>query len=110
MDRLVLELKLTPLEAFWHLQRVLERVNAISSSLITSEVFRLDKEETYGDELEKVSQRQGVLRNQTHRKRGHSLCVECSQYYAHHLSSSSDLITIAALYHPTGVVVLSGAW
>lgn len=54
MDRLVLELKLTPLEAFWHVQRVVERVNAISSSLITSEVFRLDKGETYGDALEKV--------------------------------------------------------
>jgi len=54
LDRLILELRLTPLEAYWHLQRVLERVNAISSSLITSETFKLDETETFADNWEKV--------------------------------------------------------
>lgn len=49
-----MELRLTPLEAYWHLQRVLERVNAISSSLITSETFKLDETETFADNWEKV--------------------------------------------------------
>jgi ribosome assembly protein 1 len=43
------ELRLTPLEAYWHLQQVLERVNAISSSLITNETFRLDETEAFAD-------------------------------------------------------------
>lgn len=54
LDRLILELRLTPLEAYWHLQRVLERVNAITSSLITSETFRLEETETFADNWEKV--------------------------------------------------------
>lgn len=54
LDRLILELRLTPLEAYWHLQQVLERVNAISSSLITNETFRLDETEDFADGLEKV--------------------------------------------------------
>ena len=53
LDRLILELRLTPLEAYWHLQRTLERVNAISSSLITSETFKLDETESFADNLEK---------------------------------------------------------
>lgn len=54
LDRLILELRLTPMEAWWHLQRVLERLNAICSSLITSETFRLDETEAFADGLEKV--------------------------------------------------------
>jgi translation elongation factor EF-G len=54
VDRLITELRLTPMEAYWHLQRVLERTNAICSSLITNETFRLEETETYADELEKV--------------------------------------------------------
>lgn len=57
LDRLILELRLTPLEAYWHLQRVLERLNAISSSLITNETFRLDETEDFADDLEKVGHR-----------------------------------------------------
>ncbi len=49
-----MELRLTPLEAYWHLQQVLERVNAISSSLITNETFRLDETEAFADGMEKV--------------------------------------------------------
>jgi len=56
MDRLILEVRLTPLEAYWHLQRVLEQVNAISSSLITSETFKLNEDEKYADSWEKVMQ------------------------------------------------------
>jgi hypothetical protein len=57
-----LELRLTPLEAYWHLQQVLERVNAISSSLITNETFRLDETEDFTDNLEKVRALRACLR------------------------------------------------
>lgn len=38
IDRLITELKLTPLEAFQHIRRVLERVNAVASTLLLSEI------------------------------------------------------------------------
>lgn len=38
VDRLITELRLTPLEAFQHLRRVLERVNAVASTLLLSEI------------------------------------------------------------------------
>lgn len=40
LDRLAVELKLTPTEAFSHLRRIVENVNALAFSLLTSE-FRL---------------------------------------------------------------------
>ncbi|XP_037553220.1 elongation factor-like GTPase 1 [Nematolebias whitei] len=47
MDRLILELKLTPLEAYIHLQKILEQVNAVTGTLFTSKVLeeRAEKEE-----------------------------------------------------------------
>ncbi|XP_059928148.1 elongation factor-like GTPase 1 [Gadus macrocephalus] len=47
MDRLISELKLTSLEAFTHLQKILEQVNAVTGALFTSKVLeeRAEKEE-----------------------------------------------------------------
>ncbi|XP_059362412.1 elongation factor-like GTPase 1 [Carassius carassius] len=39
MDRLIVELKLTSQEAFTHLQKILEQVNAVTGSLFTSKVL-----------------------------------------------------------------------
>ncbi|XP_044000241.1 elongation factor-like GTPase 1 isoform X2 [Gambusia affinis] len=39
MDRLIMELKLTALEAYTHLQKILEQVNAVTGSLFTSKVL-----------------------------------------------------------------------
>ncbi|XP_038669214.1 elongation factor-like GTPase 1 [Scyliorhinus canicula] len=39
IDRLIIELKLTPLEAYIHLQKILEQVNAVTGSLFTSKVL-----------------------------------------------------------------------
>lgn len=46
IDRLIIELKLTPQEAYKHLQKLLEQVNAITGTLFTSKVFeeRAEKE------------------------------------------------------------------
>ncbi|XP_048471966.1 elongation factor-like GTPase 1 [Rhincodon typus] len=48
IDRLIMELKLTPLEAYIHLQKILEQVNAVTGSLFTSKVLeeRAEMEET----------------------------------------------------------------
>eukprot|EP00049_Salpingoeca_infusionum_P007105 m.115747 g.115747 ORF g.115747 m.115747 type:complete len:1185 (-) comp13579_c0_seq3:2828-6382(-) len=40
MDRLILELQLTPEEAYQHLQRVLEQINAVMATLFTTEAMR----------------------------------------------------------------------
>ncbi|XP_072134443.1 elongation factor-like GTPase 1 isoform X1 [Mobula birostris] len=39
IDRLIIELKLTPPEAYIHLQKILEQVNAVTGSLFTSKVL-----------------------------------------------------------------------
>ncbi|XP_051896621.1 elongation factor-like GTPase 1 isoform X2 [Pristis pectinata] len=39
IDRLIIELKLTPFEAYIHLQKILEQVNAVTGSLFTSKVL-----------------------------------------------------------------------
>ncbi|KAM4597112.1 elongation factor-like GTPase 1 isoform 1-T1 [Fundulus diaphanus] len=39
MDRLIIELKLTSLEAYTHLQKILEQVNAVTGALFTSKVL-----------------------------------------------------------------------
>ncbi|XP_054878395.1 elongation factor-like GTPase 1 isoform X2 [Poeciliopsis prolifica] len=39
MDRLIMELKLTTLEAYTHLQKILEQVNAVTGTLFTSKVL-----------------------------------------------------------------------
>eukprot|EP00794_Sanderia_malayensis_P009497 gene9497-10491_t len=39
LDRLIRELKLSPLEAYLHIQQILEQVNAITASLFTSSVM-----------------------------------------------------------------------
>ena len=40
MDRLILELQLTPQEAFDHLRRVVERTNAITQALVNSDILQ----------------------------------------------------------------------
>ncbi|KAM4744992.1 elongation factor-like GTPase 1 isoform 2-T3 [Anableps anableps] len=39
LDRLIMELKLTSLEAYTHLQKILEQVNAVTGTLFTSKVL-----------------------------------------------------------------------
>ncbi|XP_067873831.1 elongation factor-like GTPase 1 [Heterodontus francisci] len=39
IDRLIIELKLTPFEAYIHLQKILEQANAVTGSLFTSKVL-----------------------------------------------------------------------
>ncbi|KAG7235345.1 hypothetical protein INR49_002768 [Caranx melampygus] len=48
IDRLILELKLTSQEAYTHLQKILEQVNAVTGTLFTSKVL----EEQAGKEVE----------------------------------------------------------
>ncbi|XP_033120660.1 elongation factor-like GTPase 1 [Anneissia japonica] len=45
IDRLVLELKLTPLEAYLHLQQILEQVNAVTGNLYVSHVLEREANE-----------------------------------------------------------------
>eukprot|EP01041_Mallomonas_annulata_P002880 gene2880-5646_t len=49
IDRLILELQLTPVEAFHHLRRVLENANALASSLLGSELIQLRGDDTDTD-------------------------------------------------------------
>ena len=42
IDRLCLELQLSPSEAFYHLRRLVEHVNALASMLLTSELMKRD--------------------------------------------------------------------
>ncbi|XP_053933390.1 elongation factor-like GTPase 1 [Cuculus canorus] len=46
IDRLIVELKLTPLEAYLHLKNILEQINAVTGALFTSKVLeeRAEKE------------------------------------------------------------------
>ncbi|XP_068457676.1 elongation factor-like GTPase 1 [Clinocottus analis] len=55
IDRLIVELKLTPQEAYSHLQNILEQVNAVTGTLFTSKVLeeRAEKEEEEEEEEEK---------------------------------------------------------
>nr|XP_057934508.1 elongation factor-like GTPase 1 isoform X2 [Doryrhamphus excisus] len=50
IDRLILELKLTPQEAYGHLQKILEQVNAVTGSLFTSKVLEEQAEKTKEEE------------------------------------------------------------
>lgn len=45
IDRLIVELKLTPMEAFSHLRRIIENVNALANTLVRSELLK-ELEET----------------------------------------------------------------
>lgn len=42
IDRIITELKLSPLEAFWHMNRILEQVNAIMGTFYTEELLAKD--------------------------------------------------------------------
>jgi len=45
IDRLITELKYTPTEAYYHLQQVLEQVNAVTGALFTSEIMQAAADE-----------------------------------------------------------------
>uniref|UniRef100_UPI0037E8530F elongation factor-like GTPase 1 isoform X2 n=1 Tax=Semicossyphus pulcher TaxID=241346 RepID=UPI0037E8530F len=57
IDRLIMELKLTPQEAYNHLQKILEQVNALTGTLFTSKVLeeRAEKEKEEEKENEMLS-------------------------------------------------------
>uniref|UniRef100_A0AAQ5XPX4 Ribosome assembly protein 1 n=1 Tax=Amphiprion ocellaris TaxID=80972 RepID=A0AAQ5XPX4_AMPOC len=57
IDRLIMELKLTSQEAYTHLQKILEQVNAITGTLFTSKVLeeRAEKEKEEEKESETLS-------------------------------------------------------
>lgn len=42
MDRLILEMKLTPLDAYVHLTQLLEKINAVMAEMLTSQVMQKD--------------------------------------------------------------------
>ncbi|KAI5101216.1 elongation factor-like GTPase 1 [Silurus meridionalis] len=56
IDRLIVELKLSPQESYTHLQKILEQVNAVTGSLFTSKVLeeRAEKEAQAQEEHPKV--------------------------------------------------------
>uniref|UniRef100_A0AAY4BD72 Elongation factor-like 1 n=1 Tax=Denticeps clupeoides TaxID=299321 RepID=A0AAY4BD72_9TELE len=55
IDRLIVELKLTPQEAYIHLKKILEQVNAVTGTLFTSKVME--------ERAEKESEKQGPYEN-----------------------------------------------
>ncbi|XP_040058620.2 elongation factor-like GTPase 1 [Gasterosteus aculeatus] len=62
IDRLIVELKLTSQEAYTHLQKILEQVNAVTGTLFTSKVLeeqaeREEEEELGGDQARDWSSR-----------------------------------------------------
>uniref|UniRef100_A0A3Q2PRA9 Elongation factor like GTPase 1 n=1 Tax=Fundulus heteroclitus TaxID=8078 RepID=A0A3Q2PRA9_FUNHE len=52
IDRLIVELKLTSLEAYTHLQKILEQVNAVTGALFTSKVLE-ERAEKVKEEVDK---------------------------------------------------------
>uniref|UniRef100_A0A8P4GH02 Elongation factor-like 1 n=1 Tax=Dicentrarchus labrax TaxID=13489 RepID=A0A8P4GH02_DICLA len=58
IDRLIMELKLTSQEAYTHLQKILEQVNAVTGSLFTSKVLE-ERAEKEKEEEEKEKEKDG---------------------------------------------------
>lgn len=52
IDRLCLEAKLTTLEAFHHLRRIVENVNALSASLLNSELRKMTEDNYYDNKFD----------------------------------------------------------
>uniref|UniRef100_A0A667WNJ5 Elongation factor-like 1 n=1 Tax=Myripristis murdjan TaxID=586833 RepID=A0A667WNJ5_9TELE len=59
MDRLITELKLTSQEAYIHLQKILEQVNAVTGTLFTSKVLEERAEKEKEEKEEKESEASG---------------------------------------------------
>lgn len=58
IDRLIVEMKLSPLDAYVHLTQVLEQVNAVMGELFASDLMeREEKEELKKEDTESVSER-----------------------------------------------------
>ena len=58
IDRLVIELRLSPVEAFALLRRVVENVNALAAQLVNSEMRLLEEEERIRNDTKNTSWRQ----------------------------------------------------
>ncbi|CAN9506850.1 unnamed protein product [Ophioblennius macclurei] len=66
IDRLIIELKLTSQEAYAHLKKILEQVNAVTGSLFTSKVLEERAEKDEEEEKEKEEKKDGELSNGDH--------------------------------------------
>ena len=53
MDRLILELELTPTEAFHHLTRLIEQVNAVMGSFFAGDRMEEEEDLKWREEREK---------------------------------------------------------
>lgn len=49
IDRLIVELRLTPTEAFHHLRRIIENVNALAFTLVNSEFLKINEEDIFNN-------------------------------------------------------------
>ena len=54
MDRLIIDLQMTPLDAYQHLQKILQEMNVVMSGLKASKIFKKQDEEEKEDEETKV--------------------------------------------------------
>lgn len=54
IDRLILEMKMTPLDTYIHLQQLLEQVNAVMGEIFATEVF-VNEESTMEKQVNTVS-------------------------------------------------------
>ena len=63
IDRLCLELQLTPIEAFHHLRRVLENANALASSLLKSELILMEEKENENELYNKDEEESKLISN-----------------------------------------------
>ncbi|KAG7196948.1 hypothetical protein KM043_000216 [Ampulex compressa] len=50
MDRLITEMKLSPLDAYVHLTQVLEQVNAVMGEIFASDIMEREDKERFGDD------------------------------------------------------------
>ncbi|XP_033226654.1 elongation factor-like GTPase 1 isoform X2 [Belonocnema kinseyi] len=58
IDRLITEMKLSPLDAYVHMSQVLEQVNAVMGELFTSDILeREEKEDTVSKEADQTGER-----------------------------------------------------
>lgn len=80
MDRLVTELKLSPIEAYHHLNQLIEQVNAVMGSFFASE--RMDDDLRWHEEREKrLSEKKQAKDNETAEKINESLKEQEQESY-----------------------------
>lgn len=64
LDRLAIEMKLSPVEAFHHLRRIIEHANALAFTLLTSEV-RLMEEQTGNSSIDLTNENEQMVKDWT---------------------------------------------